>query len=104
MVYDRRLDSIKDNEEERFIYDLQFLFSEAERYVSITRVFDENTETAYSFELATSKGNFNAAKTYSLPKTKQDVAKRIEANLSKQLTGDKDLDICVLLKLLSERL
>lgn len=104
VVYDRRLDSIKDNEEERFIYDLQFLFSEAERYVSITSVFDENTETAFSFELATSKGNFKAAKTYSLPKTKQDAAKRIETNLSKQLTGDKDLDICVLLKLLSERL
>lgn len=104
VVYDRRLDSIKDSEEERFIYDLQYLFSEAERYVSITNVFDENTEAAFSFELATSKGNFKVSQTYSLPKTKQKVANEVEAKLSHQLTGDNDLDICVLLKLLSERL
>lgn len=104
VVYDRRLDSIKDSEEERFIYDLLYLFSEAERYISLTNVIDENTDTAFSFELATSKGTFKAAQTYSLPKTKQNVAEKIEEKLSKHLSGDTDLDICVLLKLLSERL
>lgn len=104
VVYDRRLDSIKDHEEERFIYDLQYLFSEAERYISITNVFDENTETAFSFELASSKGDFKACQTYSLPKTKQDIANKVKVKLNKQLTGDNDLDICILLKMLSERL
>ncbi len=104
VVYDRRLDSIKDNEEERFIYDLLYLFSEAERYISLANVVDENTDTAFSFELATSKGTFKASQTYSLPKTKLNVANKIEEKLSEHLSGDKDLDICVLLKLLSERL
>ena len=104
VVYDRRVETIKDNEEDRFIYDLLFLFSEAERYVAVSDVIDENIDTAFSFEMASSSNGFKASHTYALPKTKLDEANKIERQLAKKLSGDKDLDICVLLKLLSERL
>ncbi len=104
IVYDRRLETIKDNEEERFIYDLLFLFSEAERFITVSSAFDESTEAAYSFELATSNSPFKVSQTYALPKTKRVVAEEVAKQLADKLSGDKDLDICVLLKLLSERL
>lgn len=104
VVYDRRLETIKDNEEERFIYDMLYLFSEAERFIAVSSAFDENTDTAFSFELATSNSSFNVSQTYALPKTKRNVADKVARNLADKLSGDKDLDICVLLKLLSERL
>lgn len=104
VVYDRRIDNIKDNEEERFIYDLLYLFSEAERFVNISSAFDENTDTAFSFELATSDRAFKVSQTYALPKTKRLLADNVAKNIANALTGDNDLDICVLLKLLSEKL
>ena len=104
VVYDRRLETIKDNEEERFIYDLLYLFSEAERFIKVSSAFDENTDTAFSFELATSDSSFKVSKTYALPKTKRIAADEVAKQLMNNLSGDKDLDVCVLLKLLSERL
>lgn len=104
VVYDRRVETIKDNEEDRFIYDLLFLFSEAERYVAVSEVIDDNIETAFSFEMASSSNGFKVSQTYALPKTKLDAANKIEGQLVERLSGDRDLDICVLLKLLSERL
>lgn len=104
VVYDRRLETIKDNEEERFIYDLLYLFSEAERFIKVSSAFDENTDTAFSFELATSDSSFKVSKTYALPKTKRIAADEVAKQLVNNLSGDKDLDVCVLLKLLSERL
>ena len=104
VVYDRRLETIKDNEEERFIYDLLYLFSEAERFIKVSSAFDENTDTAFSFELATSDSSFKVSKTYALPKTKRIAADEVAMQLMNNLSGDKDLDVCVLLKLLSERL
>lgn len=104
VVYDRRLETIKDNEEERFIYDLLFLFSEAGRFAAVSSALDDSIETAFSFEMASSGNGFKVEQTYALPKTKRQEADKIERQLAKQLSGDKDLDICVLLKLLSERL
>ena len=104
VVYDRRLETIKDAEEERFIYDLLFLFSEAERFITVSSAFDENTDIAFSFELAASNSSFNVLKTYALPKTKRKAADNIAKQLANKLSGDRDLDICVLLKLLNERL
>lgn len=104
IVYDRRLETIKDNEEERFIYDLLFLFSEAERFITVSSAFDESTEAVYSFELASSNSPFKVSQTYALPKTKRFVAEEVAKQLADKLSGDKDLDICVLLKLISERL
>lgn len=104
VVYDRRVETIKDSEEDRFIYDLLFLFSEVERYVAVSEVIDDSIETAYSFEMASSSNGFKVSQTFALPKTKCNEANEIERQLAKKLSGDKDLDICVLLKLLSERL
>ena len=104
VVYDRRIETIKDGEEERFIFDLLYLFSEAERFIAVSSAFDDNTDTAFSFELATSDSSFNVSQTYALPKTKRQTADKVAGRITGQLTGDKDLDICVLLKLLSERL
>ena len=54
--------------------------------------------------MASSGNGFKVEQTYALPKTKRKEANEIERQLAKHLSGDKDVDICVLLKLLSERL
>lgn len=104
VIGDRRLETIKDSEEEFYIKELLYLFSELDRATSITDKVDDTIEEAFNFELATNKGKFSKALTFSLPKTKVAQANKVQADIAQKLTGDKDLDICILLKMINERL
>jgi hypothetical protein len=103
IITDKRLDETKDNEESLLINNIIHLFSELERYSKFDCKDDEDGE-AYSFELASSKGSFAKSQTYRLPGNKRDEADKIKEKLSSMLSGDDDLDICVLLKMLNERI
>lgn len=105
VVNDKRLDEIKDNEEELLIISLLHLFSELERASSISsEVSLENGDEAFNFELVTTKGDFFVSKTFRLPSTKKAKADNMIQKVSELMSGDQDLDVCVLLKLLNEKL
>lgn len=104
VVLDKRLDETKDTEEELLIRNLIHLFKELDRYTSLSELSSNSDDEAFNIELASSKGKFAKSQTYILPKNKMSKATEIADAISKHLTGDKDLDICVLLKLLNNKL
>lgn len=104
VIFDKRLDATKDSEEELLISNMLFLFSELDRYSSISSAEDTTVEEVYNFELASSKGDFAKSKTYKLAKSKSQQAFEMQEKIEGLLTGDVDLDVCVLLKMLNERI
>lgn len=104
VIFDKRLDATKDSEEELLINNILFLLSELDRYSSISSVEDTTVEEIYNFELASSKGDFSKSKTYKLAKSKSQQAFEMQEKIEGLLTGDVDLDVCVLLKMLNERI
>lgn len=104
-VIDKRLEQLKDKEEERMVDDLQFMFRELDRYVDISQLDDFMTnDEAYSFELASTKGASHKQQTFRLSGGQVAQASSIEQKILSQLSGDENLDVCVLLRLLNEKL
>ena len=104
VIFDRKLESVKDNEEQLLISNLHHLFRELERYSAFDVVNSEVDEIAFNFEIAASNGAFSKSQTYRLPKSKAKSAEKMEEKVNQLLSGDRDLDVCVLLKLLNEKL
>ena len=94
IIFDKRLDATKDSEEELLINNMLFLFSELDRYSSISSIEDTTVEEVYNFELASSKGNFAKSQTYKLAKSKSQQASAMQEKIESLLTGDLDLDVC----------
>ncbi|WP_289089776.1 ATP-binding protein [uncultured Bacteroides sp.] len=104
VVFDRKIETIEDKEEALFLSNLTHLFGELERYTAFNEINYETDEIAFNFELATSKGDFKSSRTYRLPKVKIAEAKKIENKIQTLLSGNEELDVCILLKMLNERL
>lgn len=105
VINDQRLDETKDSQESLLIHQLLHIFSELERYSALgDATVVENDSEAYNFELATNRGNFSGSKTFRLPKSKSKLAEDITRKIDTILSDDEDLNICILLKLLNEKL
>lgn len=105
IITDKRLDETKDSEEPRLIEQLLYAFSELERYSAIGSVDDEiDGSEAFNFELASNKGKFSRSQTYRLPKNKAKIAEEMAFRIETLFSEDKELNICVLLKLLNENI
>lgn len=102
VVFDRKIESIEDKEEALFLSNLTHLFGELERYTAFNEVNNETDEVAFNFELATSKGDFKSSRTYRLPKVKLAEVAEIENRIQTLLSGNDELDVCILLKMLNE--
>lgn len=105
VVIDKQLFKLKDKEEEALLDNIIFLFYELDRYIGISEVSDNNTDdTLYSFGLLNSKGINEQQKTYRLPKPKQAIVMQKKSELEKLLSGDSNLDVCILLELLADKI
>ncbi|MDE7081212.1 MAG: hypothetical protein K2O78_06130 [Muribaculaceae bacterium] len=107
VVTDRRLYEIKDADEERLIQGMLHIFSQLERYSALpaeTELADD--DEAFSIELASSAGHYASKQTFRLPRSKADKARQAADRINAILTseGDEELNICVLLRLLNQRL
>lgn len=103
VVIDKRLVQIKDKEEEYLLDNIVFLFHELDQFVSISAL-DNGKDEVYNIDLASNQNVASHFKTYILPDSKKSKADQIIEKITKNLSGDADLDICVLLKLLNKRL
>ena len=102
VVFDRKIESIEDKEEALFLSNLIHLFGELERYTAFNEVNNDVDEIAFNFELATSKGDFKSSRTYRLPKAKLAEAENIENKIQTILSGNDELDACILLNMLNK--
>ncbi len=104
-IIDKRLEQLKDKEEPRLMDNLLFMFRELDRYVDISQLNDFKTnDEAYSFEMASTTGDSHKQQTYRLSSGQMSQADEIEKQISSKLTGDDNLDVCILLRLLNVKL
>ena len=81
------------------------MFGELERYSEISNIYSNDTDLeAFNFGMASSSGKFVKSMTYRLPKTKSEDAARLIERISSVLGDDDELNVCVLLKLLNEKI
>lgn len=105
VITDKRLVDTRDSEEPMLIRQILHTLSELERYsaISATNNTDDDSE-AFNFEMASSNGKFTTAQTFRLPKSKSKSAAETADKIKELLTDDEELNICILLKLLNEKL
>ena len=103
-ILDHKLDALRDEEEDKLVDDLIFLFRICEKYADISRKTDEANEgDAYSFDMVTNQGTNMRTQTYILPEKNKRQAEDLEARISKLLSGDNNVDVCVLLSILNKK-
>lgn len=104
-VLGNNLEKLKDEQEDKLLSDLVYLFRACEKYADISRKTKDKRETvAYSFDLVSNQGTDLRTQTYVLPTNGKADASKIEEKIEKLLTGQDDLDVCVLLSVLNKRL
>ena len=104
-VLEHRLDTLRDEQEEKLAEDLVHLFRECEKYADISRMTGEDEMGyAYSFDLVTNRGTNVRTSTYVLPEKDKAKASKLQKNIESLLTGDNYLDVCILLELLNKKM
>ena len=104
-ILEQRLDSLRDEQEDKLADDLVYLFRECEKYSSISqRLTDTETSDAYSFDMVTNKGTIVRTQTYILPEKDRRKSNDLEKEISKLLSGDTNLDVCTLLSILNKKM
>ena len=104
-ILEQRLDTLKDEQEDKLADDLVYLFRECEKYSDISqKVGDSEKNEAYSFDMVTNKGTSVRTQTYVLPEKDKSKAKDLEQKISKLLSGDNNIDVCTLLSILNKKM
>ena len=104
-ILEQRLDSLRDEQEDKLADDLVYLFRECEKYSSISqRLTDSETSDAYSFDMVTNKGTNVRTQTYILPGKDKKRALELEEHINNVLSGDNNVDVCTLLAILNKKL
>lgn len=104
-ILDQRLDTLRDEQEDKLVDDLVYMFRECEKYADISRMMGEDEKgDAYSFDLVTNKGTNVRTSTYLLPEKDKKRATKLQKNIETILTGDNNLDVCILLELLNKKI
>ena len=103
-ILDQRLDTLRDEQEDKLADDLVYLFRECEKYSSISQLLDTEKSDAYSFDMVTNKGTNVRTQTYILPEKDKKLAAELEEKIQLILSGDSNIDICTLLSILNKRL
>jgi hypothetical protein len=104
IVFDKPLVSIKDNEVTLLIETLRHLFIALTKFIDISKIAHKNSSSEiYQFELVSSKGSVKP-KSYILPENQKEKTSELEAKINQILTGDENLDVCTLLRILKSKM
>ena len=104
-ILEQRLDTLKDEQEDKLADDLLYLFRECEKYSDISqKVGESDKNEAYSFDMVTNKGINVRTQTYVLPEKDKQKADELEKRISQLLSGDSNVDICTLLSILNKKI
>lgn len=104
-ILEQRLDALRDEQEDKLVDDLIYLFRECEKYSDISKkVGDAEKNEAYSFDMVTNKGTSIRTQTYILPEKDKSKADELERKISQLLSGDNNIDVCTLLSILNKKM
>ena len=103
VVLDKPLVSIKDNEVTLLIETLRHLFLALTKFIDISKITHRNSNAeVYQFELVSTKGTLKP-QSYILLEIQKAKAIELEEKINQILTGDENLDICTLLRILKSK-
>ena len=104
-ILEQRLDTLRDEQEEKLVDDLVYMFRTCEKYSSISqKTEDLGHSDAYSFDMVTNRGTDVRTQTYILPERDRSRATRLEEKITGVLSGDNNIDICTLLAVLNKKM
>jgi hypothetical protein len=103
VVFDKPLVSIKDNEVALLIETLRHLFLALTKFIDISKIAHKNSNSEiYQFELVSTKGTLKP-QSYILPENQKAKTTELEEKINQILTGDENLDVCTLLRILKSK-
>ena len=104
-ILEQRLDSLRDEQEDKLAEDMVYLFRECEKYSAISQqLTDSDKSDAYSFDMVTNKGTNVRTQTYVLTEKDKKRATELEEQINKLLSGDINMDVCTLLSILNKKI
>ena len=103
VVIDKPLVNLKDKEEESLLDNVIFLFHELDRHIIISTV-DAGADEVFNFEIASTSHAMTHSQTFRLPEIQKEKAQSISRSIEQILSGDTNLDVCILLRMLNEKL
>lgn len=104
-VFEQRLDALRDEQEDKLVDDLIYLFRECEKYSDISKkTVGVDKNDAYSFDMVTNKGTCVRTQTYVLPEKDKEKADDLEKKINQLLSGDTNIDVCTLLSILNKKM
>ncbi len=104
IVLDARLESLRDEQEDALVDNMVFLFHELDRCCSMSSLVSAGGDKLFGFGLTTTDGTNEGGAAWRLPGSQRVKADELEAKLEGMLSGDGNLDACVLLEMLEKRL
>lgn len=104
VVFDKPLVSIKDNEVTLLIETLRHLFLALTKFIDISKIAHKNSNSEiYQFELVSTKGTLKP-QSYILPESQKEKTSELEVKINQILTGDENVDVCTLLRILKTKI
>lgn len=104
-ILNHPLEKLRDDEEAPMLDELIFLFQECEKYADISKkIADDDTAEAYSFDMVSNRGTNLRTKTFVLREQEKEQSTDLERQISALLTGDNNIDIVTLLRVLDVKL
>lgn len=103
-ILDHKLESLRDDEEDKLADDLVYLFRECEKYADISKKTIADNDVAYSFDMVSNTGANIRTQTYILPEKDKKRVSELEAKISGILSGNNNVDICTLLEVLNKKM
>ena len=103
-ILDHKLETLRDEEEDKLAEDLVYLFRECEKYADISKKTIADNELAYSFDMVSTAGTNIRTQTYILSEKDKNRVSALEAKINEILSGDNNVDICTLLEVLNKKM
>jgi hypothetical protein len=103
-ILEHKLDSLRDEEEDKLADDLVYLFRECEKYADISKKTISDKDIAYSFDMVTNSGTNIRTQTYILSGKDINRVSELEREINKILSGNNDVEICALLEVLNKKM
>ena len=96
----------RDEQEEKLVDDLIYMFRTCEKYSSISQKADDQDKSdAYSFDLVSNRGTDIRTQTYILSQKDKRQSEDLEAQINKLLsTSDDNVGVCTLLSILNKKI
>lgn len=104
VLLNKPLSSLKDSEEALLIDNLQHMFNALTKFIDISAVAKEGVkDEIYRFDLVSTEGTIYP-KAFILPDNQKDMVEKLEQSINDILSGDENIDVCTLLRIINKRL